>query len=191
MIENIAYFSDIHKVIIQNIKNAKKMILIAVAWFSDKDIYNALLEKKQKSNIQIRIILANHEFNKKGHLNFSDLIQEGVIIDFIGENGDNKTRLMHNKFCLIDDDIVINGSFNWSYKARFNDENIIITKGDYLLFNQFYDKFNSINPQQQITINSNGEMVLVDKIAQKWQINNVTLVDNKSNNIIQNISSKF
>jgi phosphatidylserine/phosphatidylglycerophosphate/cardiolipin synthase-like enzyme len=33
---------------------------------------------------------------------------------------------MHNKFCVIDGQAVITGSFNWSYKARQNHENITI-----------------------------------------------------------------
>ena len=33
---------------------------------------------------------------------------------------------MHNKFCVIDLAIVINGSYNWTKKAKFNKENITV-----------------------------------------------------------------
>ncbi len=35
--------------------------------------------------------------------------------------------LMHNKFCVIDNQVVITGSYNWSTNAEFkNDENVSI-----------------------------------------------------------------
>ena len=73
--KNIAYFENIHLVIIDYIKNAQNQVLIAVAWFSDKDIYEALLSKKKKDNITVKIILANHEFNQKGVIDFGSLIK--------------------------------------------------------------------------------------------------------------------
>jgi phosphatidylserine/phosphatidylglycerophosphate/cardiolipin synthase-like enzyme len=33
-------------------------------------------------------------------------------------------NLMHNKFCIIDLKTVIHGSYNWTNRARFNDETI-------------------------------------------------------------------
>lgn len=34
---------------------------------------------------------------------------------------------MHNKYCIIDNKIVITGSFNWSYQAaNYNFENIVV-----------------------------------------------------------------
>lgn len=188
--KNIAYFENIHLVIIDYIKNAQNQVLIAVAWFSDKDIYEALLSKKKKDNITVKIILANHEFNQKGVIDFGSLIKLGGTIDLIGENGNNKTRLMHNKFCLIDNNIVINGSFNWSYKARLNDENIVVIEDDFLLFNQFLNKFEEINPKQQLSVSSNGEVVIIDRIVEKWQQKSVLSI-NSFEKTLNNISSKF
>lgn len=37
--------------------------------------------------------------------------------------------MMHHKFCIIDDEILINGSYNWTYYAEtINEENILIIK---------------------------------------------------------------
>ena len=39
----------------------------------------------------------------------------------------NKGSLMHNKYAVIDENIVITGSFNWTNKAvNVNHENIVI-----------------------------------------------------------------
>lgn len=35
-------------------------------------------------------------------------------------------NLMHNKYCIIDNEKVIDGSYNWSYGARYNLEHIIV-----------------------------------------------------------------
>ena len=51
---------------------------------------------------------------------------------------------MHNKFCVIDEYTVINGSYNWSKKAERNHENIIITTGDSVLAQSFITQFKKI-----------------------------------------------
>ena len=35
-------------------------------------------------------------------------------------------KLMHNKFCVIDLEKVIHGSYNWTNKAQYNNETISI-----------------------------------------------------------------
>jgi phosphatidylserine/phosphatidylglycerophosphate/cardiolipin synthase-like enzyme len=35
-------------------------------------------------------------------------------------------NIMHHKFCVIDINTVISGSYNWTNKAQFNDESIDI-----------------------------------------------------------------
>lgn len=50
---------------------------------------------------------------------------------------------MHNKFC-IDDNVIINGSFHWSYKAEKNHENITIISGDHRLAEHFIAQFRRI-----------------------------------------------
>lgn len=36
---------------------------------------------------------------------------------------------MHNKFCIIDLNKVIHGSYNWTSNAQYNNESITITEG--------------------------------------------------------------
>ena len=35
---------------------------------------------------------------------------------------------MHNKFCVIDFDVVIHGSFNWSKSAEYNKETVEVVR---------------------------------------------------------------
>ena len=46
--EHDAFFSEIKDTIIQGIRNAKSLIWCAVAWITDDDIYNELLQKKEQ-----------------------------------------------------------------------------------------------------------------------------------------------
>jgi phosphatidylserine/phosphatidylglycerophosphate/cardiolipin synthase-like enzyme len=55
---------------------------------------------------------------------------------------------MENK----NDSIVITGSYNWSYKAESNFENVIITSYDTTLAEQFISEFNNIRKQNLVML---------------------------------------
>ena len=66
-----AYFEDIHKIIIANLRSAEKEIRVAVAWFTDPELFNELCKKAQQG-IDIKIILINDQINcGQGKLNVS------------------------------------------------------------------------------------------------------------------------
>ena len=122
-----AYFSDIHKVIIKQLEGAGSDIHVAVAWFTDKDIFDVLCKKAQ-SGIKISLVLVGDDINcGAGRLNFIRLENLGGKVTFL-PTGSQDTPLMHHKFCVIDAKTVITGSYNWSKKARSNDENITIIR---------------------------------------------------------------
>ena len=58
---------------------------------------------------------------------------------------------MHHKFVIIDDELLINGSFNWTSRAIFgNNENILITKDPDILnpYKEQFDKlWTEFNPE--------------------------------------------
>ncbi len=101
---------------------------------------NSLL-KKQKNGCQIQIIISNDLINENSSIDFNKLEKHNGKVYKIG-NGD--TELMHNKFCIIDFNTVITGSYNWSYKAENNFENIVINSNDTSLAEQFVTEFNQI-----------------------------------------------
>ena len=48
---------------------------------------------------------------------------------------------MHNKFVIIDDKLLLTGSFNWSFSAVYkNSENIMVT-GNPEIVNPYIDNF--------------------------------------------------
>src|SRR5690606_40429761 len=96
--------------------------------------------------------------------------QNKGYVGYIGNiNDGSKDRFMHNKFCIVDDFAVITGSYNWTFKARLNDENIIIIKNQPTVISQFNNKVESIKPQYGFAIKGNEVQLLpIEKIMAKW-----------------------
>lgn len=132
-----AIFENIAARIEEEIHKAQKNIYIAVAWFTNKNIFEQLLIKAREG-CTIHIIISNDEINQNSRINFADLEKLNGKVYKIG-NGD--TDLMHNKFCVIDYNTVITGSYNWSYKAASNFENIVVNYNDTSLAEQFVNEF--------------------------------------------------
>lgn len=132
-----AIFENIANRIIEEIQKANKSIYIAVAWFTNKIIFEQLLVKA-KNGCHIQIILSNDEINKNSSIDF-ELLEK--LNGKIYKIGNGNTELMHNKFCVIDYNTVITGSYNWSYKAENNFENIVVNTNDTSLAEQFVTEF--------------------------------------------------
>ncbi|MRM97241.1 DUF1669 domain-containing protein [Riemerella anatipestifer] len=157
-----AVFENIAERIQQEISKAQKSIFIAVAWFTNKNIFNELVNKA-RNGCTVSLIISNDTIN----LNFEQLLTGKSKVYKIG-NGD--TELMHNKFCVIDYSTVITGSYNWSYKAESNFENVIITSNDTTLAEQFISEFNSIR-KQYYPDTVNEEIVFpLNKIIKRLEI---------------------
>lgn len=138
-----AIFDNIAERIQQEISQAQKSIFIAVAWFTNKNLFNELL-KQVKNGCTVSIIISDDQINQNSAINFNLLSRNNAHVYKVG---DGDTELMHNKFCVIDYSTVITGSYNWSYKAESNFENIIITTDDTALAEQFISEFNNIRKQ--------------------------------------------
>ena len=138
-----AVFENIAERIQKEISDANKSIYIAVAWFTNKNLFNELVNKSKEGCV-ISLIISNDEINQNSSIDFERLITPNSKVYKIG-NGN--TELMHNKFCVIDYSTIITGSYNWSYKAENNFENVIITSNDTALAEQFISEFNNIRKQ--------------------------------------------
>lgn len=99
---------------------AKSSIRIAVSWFTNELLLQPLILKLQ-CGVSVELIINDDEINKGGEnsLDFSDFISNGGKLMW-----NTSKYLMHEKFCIIDDRIVITGSYNWTNKAEFNHEDV-------------------------------------------------------------------
>lgn len=115
--EHDVVFNEIKEVIIQGIRNAKYTIWVSVAWFTDREIYNELLLRKQRG-VNVRIITSNEHTNRWLIEDFERNF-ELVKVPLKGERLSNR---LHDKFCIIDLEYVMHGSYNWSKNAVDSDE---------------------------------------------------------------------
>ncbi len=131
--------SEIERKLISTLSTAKKSISIAVAWFTNPNLFATVL-KKREEGIIVHLMLSDDVSNfSSHHVDFQKMINKGVVVRFT-----KSPRFMHNKFCLIDDRIVISGSYNWTLKAeKLNFENVIISE-DPKLIEQFQEYFDHL-----------------------------------------------
>lgn len=134
-IEHNVVFDEIKENIIQGIRNAKYTIWAAVAWITDNDIFSELMLRKI-AGVNIRIITSDEESNqyliKKLESNF-----EVVKVPLKGAYLSNR---LHDKFCIIDFEFVMHGSYNWSKNAIKNEETLA-TALDRDFVKKFSDEF--------------------------------------------------
>jgi hypothetical protein len=132
-------FENIAERIEEEINKSQKDIYLAVAWFTNKNLFNSLVKKSQEG-VKVILVISDNEINRNSSINYNDIQKGESKLFWIG--GDKS--FMHNKFCIIDDYVVITGSYNWSYKAETNFENVVITSGDGELATQFKKEINRI-----------------------------------------------
>lgn len=119
-----AYFSGIKQILLQNIYTSKQSISIAVAWFTQRELFIAVLDALDRG-VTVSIILIDDIINRSEYgLDFAKFVNKGGSLCFAS----SKESLMHDKFCVFDNRLIITGSYNWTYSAEErNSENIIIT----------------------------------------------------------------
>ena len=134
------YFSPgeaCRKAIVQQIKGASDHLHICVFTISDDLITKAIVDS-YKRGIQVRIITDNDKSLDQGS-DVEHLASLGIQVKM-----DNTSNHMHHKFMVADDHTVITGSYNWtSSAARFNHENIVLTREQDVVLN-FQRQFNEL-----------------------------------------------
>ena len=120
---SVAFNNDCDELLIANISKAKKTIYGAIYSFTNKDIAKALIKQVgQKVKIYLKMDKEQAKFSYTKVL-ITMMREAGIEIIMIAMK---KTDHMHHKFAVIDKQMVITGSFNWTRNAaRDNYENII------------------------------------------------------------------
>ena len=117
------YFSlsdNPQKAIIKNINQAEAFINIAMYIFTDREIAIPLVKARERG-VKVRLYLDQDQVDYK-YSQSRFLVQKGI-----------KTRIssnkciMHNKFAIIDNRLLLTGSYNWTFSANNrNDENLMV-----------------------------------------------------------------
>lgn len=124
---DILFSPDDHaaKKIISLLRNASKSIYFLAYSFTAND-FGDVIRQKAKDGLIIEGVMDEGQIKSNTGTEFPAFIQAGLPVYPDGNPG-----LMHHKVIIIDEKIVITGSYNFTASAeRTNDENVII----------FYDK---------------------------------------------------
>lgn len=145
--EHDVVFDEIQDTVIQGIRDARFIIWVAVAWFSNNTIYHELLTKKAQG-LCIRIIVSEEDSNEEM---INKLKENGFDVKVIPKWGFQRYNRMHDKFCIIDMDYVMHGSYNWTSTANYNEETLS-TALDHELVSKFADEFMKLYNGEDVKI---------------------------------------
>jgi len=185
------YFQDIRINILSEILKSKMHIIIAVYWFTNQELFDALFKKLQEG-VCVDLIIHNDFINNRTNgLPFQKLIDKGCKFYF-----SNSNNPMHNKFCVIDEKVLINGSYNWTYYAEDkNRENILVIENESEVIKSFVSEFNrlrSLTTQlNEIKTITKYEIGLNDEFNHKEYLAQDLLYKAKNTNDINLIKAAF
>lgn len=130
-------FKNVKNSILYDLDNARKEIKIAVAWFTNHEFYEKLINKLNEG-IQVELVIIDDPINnREGGLDWQRYIKAGGNLYF-----SHYPKIMHHKFCIIDGGIFYNGSYNWTYSAeKINRENTIRHSDNEGLIKAFENEF--------------------------------------------------
>ena len=111
--------------LIKHIDASKKTIKVMAYGFTALPLSDALIRAHRRG---VKVELIQDEKSSQNNRDaVNQLIEAGVDV-----RSDGKHAIQHNKVMLIDDNIVITGSYNFTNSAeKRNAENIMIIKSDY------------------------------------------------------------
>lgn len=123
--ENRCYFSpgdDCENAIVSAIRNARSTVKICVFTISENVISEEIIAA-HKRGISVSIITDNDKLNDKG----SDI--RWLANEKIRVRIDEASSHMHHKFCIVDKEVLLTGSYNWTKSAADrNQENLLVTE---------------------------------------------------------------
>lgn len=129
------------------------------------------LAERKKQGIDVRIVTDNNYFNQINELNFVNIVVKS----------DNRSGLMHNKFCVLDGKAVWTGSFNPTFRDNYKNNNNVVFYQSKLLAEsyeaEFSEMWNRIFGKGEKTKNSNfiinGKKIEVYFCPEDWCANKV------------------
>lgn len=108
------------------LRNAKREVLVQAYSFTSAPIAKALVEA-HKRGVRVEVILDKSQRTER--YSSADFLAHAGIPTYI----DAAHRIAHNKVMVIDGDVVVTGSFNFTKSAEYyNAENLLVLKSEKL-----------------------------------------------------------
>ena len=154
------------KTLCEYIMLAKHKLRICMFTFTNHKICKAVMDR-YNAGVEIFIITDDECMKQRGS-DIEYLASQGIPI-----RTDNSVQYhMHDKFVVIDNDIVITGSFNWTVQAAENNqENILITDRPYFVFEykeefkRLWSEFAENEVEAQAFVEKGGKRKFIRKKA--------------------------
>lgn len=135
------YFSPddgVLNALIPVLKSAEKSIYFLAYSFTSNDLGN-LVREKAAGGLTVEGVMDEEQVASNQGTEYDPFLQAGVDVRIDGNEG-----LMHHKVFIIDEKIVVFGSYNFSQSAEErNDENVIIIYND-AIAHQFIQEFQRV-----------------------------------------------
>lgn len=129
-------FKNIEKKILDALDDAIATIDVSVAWFTNETLQKKLLEKKNEG-CKVRVMTDANHTNQKHGVDLTPFEYKSIKAE---RNG-----IMHHKFCVIDNNITIHGSYNWTTASETkNNEEISVDKNDVKKASAYTKEFNRL-----------------------------------------------
>jgi hypothetical protein len=132
------FFTNLQDVTMSELYAAKHSIHAAVAWINFKyygDIFFNLLCKE----VEIKILLNDDGINQRYLDEINSLKRQGAHIRLARYSG-----IMHHKFCVIDKEKCLFGSFNWTDSANIRNIEDLNICNDYTLVKNYMVEFKGL-----------------------------------------------
>lgn len=129
--------------IIESISQAKSTIKVAMAYFTDKEIADELISARQKG-VEVNIVLSNDITNNE----IRDRLKGKVSLVIFESNG---RGIMHHKFCIIDNSLLLHGSYNYTYNATKNNQESLNITDSYNLISEYSNIFDTLTKDATVT----------------------------------------
>lgn len=140
------FFTDIKTQILNRLQEAEKEILIAVSWFTDREIFN-LVMKKLGDGVSVQLITRNDYLNNhESALPWQTFVKQGGVLRFCGPG-----NLLHYKFVVTDQNLVMATSYNWCcFAGNNNRENLFLIRDPETVrsFTEEYRYLSSLYPPE-------------------------------------------
>ena len=134
VVDSKVHFKAIESKILQALETAKASIDLCIAWFTNETLRDKLLDKQCEGCV-VRVIRYKDGINQSKGVDLTE-------IDHLEIRGE-RHGIMHRKYCVIDNQTVLDGSYNWTNNAETkNDEDINVHKNALELASTYTREFN-------------------------------------------------
>lgn len=133
-----AHFESIYDCLLDELAKARHSVRLCVAWMNPAlfaHVFQGLLDR----GVQIEIAYYDVLQNQRLGLHFRH-----SPIRFYPVTPRGYRAYMHHKFCIIDDEVLITGSYNWTKNAARGFENIIVATHEFDLVKQYKHEFEDV-----------------------------------------------